>query len=458
MPEDWHISEVKHVEWLSHVLVFEEGIADARADLVAEAVEFLQTLPGVIEVELDEDEVVGIAADAVPASQLTETLRRWWDAAKQEKRPWIAAFDRAAGILSDLTAKHGYQRNGWELTRVQDAELIHVISLNHGFRRGTHWLRVTADIRFPLWRAQLNGTERLLPQLDKTVAEYTGGLDADAELAEAVTGRLLPALDALPSVDAMLDRWRNEQSIKEVGRYAHYPSELREHARVLVSRRRLNEAQQVYQKEFERCIPIQRPYLLELAAGQGVPPLTTATNPHLSVTEEATLAAWQANADSMVDQLRSLTGLRLRSSRGSVDKLWAWLRDSRNRLQTTFADATPALTRPYYGLLPGVSAQERFEAWYRVTVELVTAYLGQVVMARAPSTQWAIGNDGDLAMARRGGRGLLRNVYYILYEAFDATGDKFKPHQLLSLVDDMVRWVNDKQHPAWVVRLGVPGP
>jgi hypothetical protein len=218
----------------------------------------------------------------------------------------------------------------------------------------------------------------------------------------------------------------------------------------------------VYQKDFERCRPDQRPYLLELAAGQGVPPLTTATNPHLSVTEEATLAAWQANTDSMVDQLRSVTGLRLGGSRRSVDKLWAWLRDSRDRLQTTFADATPALGASFYGVLTSIDLQYGrvpFEPWYRVTVELVTAYLGGVVIRRAPGTAWGIGADGELAMARRGGSGLLSRVYYaISHDAFDAPAGQFKPHELLWLVDNMVRWVNDKTYRAWIVRLGVPGP
>jgi hypothetical protein len=472
MPQEWHIHEAKPGGPVSHQLVFEDDVALDRADLVAEAVEFLQTLPGVIDVEHAEEEVIVIAADAVPTSQLTEAMRRWWEVAKQEKRPWMAAVDRAAGIVSDLIAahgyqrhgyqRHGYQRHGWELIRVLDAELTHVIILDHRFHWGKHWLTVTADIRLPQWQAQMGEAETFLPQLQKTVADYSGGLDADGELAEAITGRLLPALDALPSVDAMLDRWQNEQSIKEEGRYSHYPSELRLHARVLVSRGRLTEAQQVYQKDFEHCRPDQRPYLLELAAGQGVPPLTTASNPHLSVTEEATLAAWLANTDSMVDQLRCVTGLRLNGSRRSVDQLWAWLRDSRDRLQTTFAAATPVLGASFYGVLTRIDIQYGrvpFEPWYAVTVELVTAYLGRVVTRRAPGTAWGIGANGELAMARHGGTGLLSSVYYtISHEAFDPPADQFKPHKLRWLVDNMVQRVNDKKYPAWVVRLGVPGP
>jgi hypothetical protein len=459
MAKKWHISEIERGEPLrsdgdvvSHVLVFDEGVAHDRQDLVAEAVKFLQTLPGVTEVEHVEREAVEIAAHAVPTSQLTEAIRRWWKAAQQQKPPWMTAVDRAADIVSTLTAAHGYQRQGWELTLVLDAELTHIIALGHDFGRtpGEHSLTVGAYVRLTL------------PDLHSfSVARYTGELNADAELAEAITGRMLPALDALPTVDAMLDRWQDGRSIDEGGRRPYNFPDLWLHTQVLVSRGRLAEARQLYQQDFERVQPRQRQSLLELVARQGVPPLTTATNPHLSVAEEATLAAWQANTTSMVDQLRSVTGLPLDGSTQSVDKLWAWLRDSRDRLQTTFADATPALAMSYYGALTGNdirSGRLPFEPWYRLTVELVTAYLGEVVMAQAPGTQWGIGGDGELAMARHGGTGLLWRVFTITHKGFGAPADQFPPHRLGQLVNDMVRWVNDKQYPPWIVRLDVPGP
>ena len=455
----WHIDEVERGEPLrpdgdvaSHVLVFDEGVAYDRQDLVAEAVKFLQTLPGVTEVEHIEREAVEIAAHAVPTSQLTGAMRRWWRAAQQQKPPWTIAVDRAADIVSNLTAAHGFQRQGWELTRVLDAELTHVLSLGHEFGQtpGEHSLTVGAYVRLAL------------PDLRSfSVARHTGELDADAELAEVITGRLLPTLDALPTVDAMLDRWQDELSIDEGARQQYTLPDAWLHAEVLISRGRLAEAGQVYQQAFERGQPRQRQSLLELVARQGVPPLTTATNPHLSVAEEVTLAAWQANTAPMVDRLRSVTGLPLDGSPQSVDELWAWLRDARDPLQTTLADGTPALGMSYYGALTANdirSGRLPFEPWYRVTVELVTAYLGQVVMAQAPGTVWGIGGDGELALARHGGTGLLWRVFTITHAAFGGPADQFHPHRLRQLLNDMVRWVNDAQYPPWIVRLGVPGP
>ena len=58
---------------------------------------------------------------------------------------------------------------------------------------------------------RLGGVARIrLPGDDKYIP--------DAELAEVITGRLLPTLDALPTVDAMLDRWQDELSIDEGAR------------------------------------------------------------------------------------------------------------------------------------------------------------------------------------------------------------------------------------------------
>jgi hypothetical protein len=83
MAEEWYIDEVESGP-VSHVLVFDEGVAVDREDLVAEAIEFLETYPGVTMVEHVEREAVEIAAHAGSTSQLTEAMRRWWEAAKQE--------------------------------------------------------------------------------------------------------------------------------------------------------------------------------------------------------------------------------------------------------------------------------------------------------------------------------------------------------------------------------------
>jgi hypothetical protein len=456
--EDWRIRKVEQSGPVSHMLVFDEGVAVDREDLVSEAVKFLESFPGVTEVDHAEREIVEIAAHAVPDPRLTEALQRWWEAAKREKRPWQAAVDRAAGIVADLAAGDGFQRDGWELTRRVDAELTHGITLDHrfGWMDGgrQQLLTVTAGVRLALpdRRHQF------------WVVRYEGELnaeDAEAQLVEAITGRVLPILNALSSVDEMLDLWREERSIEEGGRQPYHMGEAPLHAQVLVSRGRLVEAGRVYQQDFDRDQPRARQYLLEQIAAQGVPLPTTGTNPHLSVAEEATLAQWQANTASRVDRLREVTGLPLDCSRESVDELWAWLRVSRDRLQAAFADATPVFDRSYYGVHTGsdiYSGRLPFDSWYRATVELVTAYLGQVVIGLAPGTEWGIGHDGELAMVRNGGTGLLWRVFTFIHQAFDAPVDEFDPRRLRRLADDMVRWVNDGQYAPWIVRLGVPGP
>ncbi|HEX6682977.1 MAG TPA: hypothetical protein VF062_09295 [Candidatus Limnocylindrales bacterium] len=455
MTVEWRIDAVEQgVEPVTHLLAFDEGVAYDREDLVAEAVKYLETLPGVTGVEHVEREFVEIAARDLKTSQLTEALERWWEAAEREKRPWMVAVDRAAGILAELTAAHGYRRDGgWQVTRVLDAELSHAISLDHAFGRrpGEHSLTVTGFVRLALPRAQAF-----------TVVRWTGALEdgtEPADLAETITGRVLPSLDPLSTVEVILERWRDGRSILEGGRRPYTVPEGWLYAQVLISRGLLAEAGQVYQLEFEGCQPRQRQHLLEQAAKHGVPRPVTAANPHLSIAEEATLAAWQANTVSMVDQLCDLTGLRLDGSSRSVDELWAWLRDSPDRLQATFADATPALGKSYYGVLTGsdiASGRLPFEPWYRVTVELVTAYLGHVVMERAPGTRWGIGGDGELAMAWRGGTGLLWRVCTIVHEAFGAPAGDFRPRRLSGLADDMVRWVNDGTYSPWMVLLEQP--
>src|SRR5215468_11485018 len=120
MDDEWRIDDVGPRGLASHELVFTEDVAAFREDLLAEAVEFLKTLPGVAAVERVEREIIAMAAHAVPTWQLTEAVRRWWEAAEQQRRPWMIAMDRAAQTVFDLAVAHPYQWHGWELTRVLD--------------------------------------------------------------------------------------------------------------------------------------------------------------------------------------------------------------------------------------------------------------------------------------------------------------------------------------------------
>ncbi|MEU4621857.1 hypothetical protein AB0G04_18025 [Actinoplanes sp. NPDC023801] len=109
----------------------------------------------------------------------------------------------------------------------------------------------------------------------------------------------------------------------------------------------------------------------------------------------------------------------------------------------------------YYGVLGGgtdAAAAPR-DPWYRVTVELVTAYIGEVVAAQAPGTVWAIGEAGELGLVRRSGTGLPWRVLAIVHRAFGAADDEFDPHRLRRLADDMLRWVGgDPANQAWITR------
>jgi hypothetical protein len=408
-----------------HVLVFDEDVAVDREDLVAEAVEFLPTVPGVTAVEHVDREVVLIAAPGVPASRLTAALRHWWDTASLQPRPWMSAMARAAEVAARLTP--GYRRDGWGLVRAVDHELDHVISLTH--RHGGP-VTVTARVRL-----RLPDDEE-----DYTVAHDTFGLGDDAALDQVVTGRIRPALDALPSVDAMLERWRQGRSIVAGGR-AYTTHEARLHARVLVARGRVAEAWPVYQWIFDWIPPRQRPSLLRLAAGLGVPPLATGANPNLSRAEEATLGAWQASTAARVEVLRGLTGARLPGTRRSLVDLWERLRDCSPALRGT--SLAPALPASFYGTpARGYIEAGRvpFEPWHRVTVELVCAYLGLVVMNRAPGATWTVAADGELALARLGGAGVLSRVFALTRSAFVSESD-FDRRRLRRLADDLIRWV-----------------
>ncbi|MEV4538934.1 hypothetical protein AB0J82_34695 [Asanoa sp. NPDC049518] len=443
MDDEWRLGEAGvGADW-SHEMVFAEEIAWKREDLVAGMVEFLRTLPGVTAVEHVEREAVVISAAAVPTGRLSAAVRRRWEEAKKERPPWLAAMDRAARTVARLT---GLQRDGWRLTRILDSELSHVITLDHCFGRepGEHLIRVEAYVRLEL------------PDVHHhRVLLYSGDLDDAVQLREVVTGRLRRALEPLTSVDAMLKRWQNHESIEEAGRYGL--PEVRLHARVLVSRGRLAAARDLYQIDYERTQPSHRPYLLERLAALDVPALTTGSDPRLSVIEEATLTAWHTSTLPLTDRLRDLTGLRLDGARTSLDELWAWLRDSRDRLQREFAEATPTLAMSYYGVLAGGTdaGHAPRDPWYRVTVELVTAYVGEVVIAQAPGTLWGIGVNGELALIRRNGTGLLWRVLAIVHGAFGAPIDEFDPHQLRRLADDMLRWVNaDPTSQVWITHTG----
>ncbi|MBG0564083.1 hypothetical protein [Actinoplanes aureus] len=448
MDDEWHISEQRGGP-VSHVLLFEEVVASDREDLVAEAVEFLPTVRGVTSVEHVEREIVEIDAPGVPAARLTSILRRWWDAAAKEQRPWMTAMNRAAGTVGDLAP--GFQRDGWQLTRVADAELTHVITLDHGFGRepGQHMISITAGVRLTL------------PDREHVTAVYsTLDLADDAALAEVVTGQVLPALDALPSVDAMLARWQEGRSVEAAGRRPYPGHEGELHGRVLVARGRLAEAREVYQRYYEYSLPRQRPYVVRLVEKLGVAALTTGDDPRLSVADERTLAAWPADMAGRIDLLHRMTGVPMDRSRRSLDEVWARLRETPDRFRSTFADTGPALAIPYYGVQSSGDIRRGrvpFEPWYRVTVELLTAYLGAVVIAERPGTAWGVAGDGELAMVDRGGTGLLSRVFAVARLPFEAPDDEFDPRRLRRLADDMARWLGEGRYEPGIIRLGTPG-
>jgi hypothetical protein len=439
--DEWRLGETAFGAGFTHELIFVEEVAGEREDLVAGIVEFLPTVPGVTAVEHVDREAVLIAAAGVPAGRLSAAVRRRWEKSKKQRPAWMAAMDRAALTVEELT---GFQRDGWQLTRVADGELSQLITLDHGFgwEPGEHSVTVSAYVRLALPDPQHH-----------EVLRHIGDLGDSEQLSEVVTGRVLPVLEPLTSVDALLARWQNQESIEERGRY-RLP-EIRLHARVLLSRGRLAEARDLYQIDFDRTQPRHRPYLLRSLAAWGLPALTTAGDPRLSVGEEATLTAWHTSTRPLTDRLRELSGLRLDGTRESLDELWAWLRDSRERLRAEFADAVPGLAMSFYGALAGgtdAAAAPR-DPWYRVTVELVTAYIGEVVVAQAPGTVWAIGEAGELGLVRRSGTGLPWRVLAVVHEAFGAPVDEFDPHLLRRLADDMLRWVGENPvNQVWITR------
>ncbi|WP_238011849.1 hypothetical protein KZZ52_13510 [Dactylosporangium sp. AC04546] len=401
--EAWQLGEAGRGDVESHYLVFDEGVASEREDLVGELVEHLATLPGVSAVDWCEREVVLIGAPAVPTARLTEAVRRWWGAAWAQRRPWMVAMDRAAGLVLGRTGGRGYTLDGWELTRVVDGEVAHVITLDHGFGRGDgHVVSVTARVRVSL--PDVHHVE---------VSRYTGTLGDDDAL-----GVDLAALDALSTVDDLLA----------------LPPEPRLHARLLVARGRVAEAAVLYQADFDRCMPRQRPHLLRLVESLGVPRPRTGTNPDLSVADEATLEAWRAGTGALTERLRQHTGLRLKGSRRSLVELWTWLRTAPGP-----PPGEPVLPPRFYGMTSRYEA-EKAEPSVRVTAELVTAYLGEVVIRYTRGTAWTIASDGDLALVRRGGTRLLSRVYGLLQQAPE------DPRRLRRLADEMLVWISDPKH------------
>ncbi|GAA4946700.1 hypothetical protein GCM10025331_37860 [Actinoplanes utahensis] len=345
-------------------------------------------------------------------------------------------MDRMIRTVEDLLAGYGYQRADQTLTREVAPGLEHVIVVDHsfGWNPGEHQVGITAAVRLDLSD---------VPSFN--VLDHRGDLSDGAALATVITDRVLPLLDGLTSVDAMLESWRAQRSIAEDRRQPYPLPERKMHARVLVSLGRLDEAREQYQIAFEQSMPRYREYLLKTVDGLGVPPLATAADRSLTVGEAATLAAWPG---TRTGRLRELTGLALDGSLASLDGLWAWLRGA------PAVDGEPALGRSYYGaLVPEIgSGRIPFDPSYRVTVELVTAYVGEVVIGVAPGAVWCIDGEGNLGLARHSATGLLWRVLAITHEAFDAPEEEFDPRRLRRLADDMVRWVNDPADRVWNIR------
>jgi hypothetical protein len=248
--------------------------------------------------------------------------------------------------------------------------------------------------------------------------------------------------------------------VEGAGRRPYLAHEGELHGRVLVARGRLAEAREVYQRYYEYSLPRQRPYVVRLVEKLGVAALTTGDDPRLSVADERTLAAWPADMAGRIDLLHRMTGVPMDRSRRSLDEVWARLRETPDRFRSTFADTEPALAIPYYGVQTSGDIRRGrvpFEPWYRVTVELLTAYLGAVVIAGRPGTAWGVAGDGELAMVDRGGTGLLSRVFAVARLPFEAPDDEFDPRRLRRLADDMARWLGDGRYEPGIIRLGTPG-
>jgi hypothetical protein len=431
--DDWELVEAGSGSY-SHVVVFAEDVRVDREDLVEGAVEFLATLPGVASADQVDRGIVELVADGVPVARLAGALRRWWTKAEKQRKPWMAAMERR--VATAIALMPGFRREGWELTRVLDPEVTHVLGLDHVFGRSPdeHRIHVTAQVRLTVPGGEVR----------TVVTESMDLADADG-FAELLNGRVGPELAALPSVDAMVARWERDGA---------RPGEEFGYARALVARGRLDEARELYQRVYERDAPRHRTYTLWVAERAGVPPLDTAADPRVSRPDEATMLAWQREVPARVDRLRELSGLRLDGSPESLDDLWAWLRTAGERLR---AETEPVFAERFYNPLSGGDLRRSwgpFEPWYRTTVELVTAYLGTVVIGAQPGTVWGISEDGGLALKGRSGTGLLHRVYMITCEAVeDRDDDEFDPRRLWRLHGDMIRWTTAGDGRAEIIEI-----
>ena len=439
--DEWHLEEIPDASF-THELSFVEEVTGEREDLVAGLVAFAGTLPGVARVDRVDREAALLTAPGVPAQRLKAPMRRWWVKATRQRPPWRAAMDRVVRTVEELTAGYGYQRDGLRLTRDLGDGSSHVIAIDHSFGPEPDGHRVSVFAVVVLALSDV-------PPFN--VVEFHGDLNDEAGLVSAITERVLPVLDGLTSVDVMLTSWDAERSIAEDRRQPYNLHERKIHARVLVDRGRLGEARRQYQVVFEHSMPRYREYLLKTIDGLGVPPLDTAADRSLTVGEAAVLAAWPG---SRTGRLRELAGPGLDGSPESLDVLWAWLRDARDLLREANARVEPSLAEPYYGALISEIdvGRKPFEPWYRVTVELVTAYVGEVVIGMAPGTGWCIDGEGNLGLTRHSASGLLWRVLAITHEAFGAGEDEFDPHRLRRLADDMVRWVSAPGDRVWNIR------
>jgi hypothetical protein len=429
--------------------------------------------------------IILIVARAVPTRDLTDALRRWWSRASQAQRPWQDAMRRATETLRRALEPEGFQAPNPEDTQGQeirmmrfiDDELTHVVRVDHGFPRdgrsrlglAGHTIHVTGDLR--LAGVERHATTALSswpawPPHDITgIVRVTVDIDDEPGLADAATRQLLPAFDVVPHVDALLDLWWQGRSV--------YPSmpgygvgDTRYHAMVLASRGRAGEARDVAQWEFERIRPDQRPYLLELLNALGAGPLTTGTDPRLSLAEERVLGDWDTDLHHTIDRLRELIdgdrdpaairSAHLDGSRRSLDKLWLWLQRSPDYLRRALGNARPALPLEFYGR-NWIYSTMMVEPWQRVMVELLAAYLGFAVASRAPGTRWGVAGDGELSLVRRGGATIISRIYTMVGQEFAAQGDVRRGSPLRQYAAKLVVRVNGSdRHRASFATLRTP--
>jgi hypothetical protein len=171
----------------------------------------------------------------------------------------------------------------------------------------------------------------------------------------------------------------------------------------------LDGSRRVLQERFDRALPRQRPWIIDRARTFGVPPLTTGTDPALSVEDEAVLAEWIAGAPARIEQLRRLTPRRtgtrrvvfrwqrqppeLDGSMRSPSGLWAWLIDVVDHPDGIRLESV-ALAHRYRGhdLLRDGGLAPALEA----LVDLVAADVGAVIVAETPGSRWGLDDDAHL--------------------------------------------------------------